>query len=390
MKVLFLDCIAGISGDMFLASLLDSGLDRRQFFKHLDMLQYTGYNFNIIPVKRHSITGTGVEIRVNEKQPHRHWQDIEYLINQSALPGIIKENSLKCFKNLAEAEAKVHNVPVNKIHFHEVGAMDSILDIVGAAIALYLLKPEKIYCNTLPLGGGFVHCEHGTMPVPAPATTELVKGMPVKMGPVDSELVTPTGAAIVKTFVNEFTIPQFTVEHVGYGFGSKALEIPNVLRVMLGKADDKQLFSPEEVGILECNIDDMNPEWAPYLQELLLQEGALDVYIQNVVMKKGRPGMLLKVICPPALRESLIKIIFRESTTLGIRYRNEKRLVAERAIIEVSTPYGNIKVKVGKAGEDKQIQYAPEYEDCKAAARRHNVPLKEIYRLVIRECEKRL
>jgi len=390
MKVLFLDCIAGISGDMFLASLLDCGLNRRQFFRYLDMLQCTGYKFDIIPVKRHSITGTGVEIRVDKKQPHRHWQNIEYLINQSSLPTTIKENSLRCFKNLAEAEAKVHDVPVNKIHFHEVGAVDSILDIVGAAIALHLLQPDKIYCSTLPLGGGFVQCEHGTMPVPAPATTELVKGMPVKMGPVDTELVTPTGAAIVKTYVNEFTTPQFVVDQVGYGFGSKELEIPNVLRVMLGRTGDKQLFLSEEIGVLECNIDDMNPEWFPYLQELLLQEGALDVYIQNVLMKKGRPGIMVKVICPPLLKENLMRILFRESTTLGIRYRTEKRQVAEREIVVVPTSYGDIRVKVGKTEEGKQNQFAPEYEDCKAAARQYNIPIKEIYKAAIREYEKRL
>ncbi|MTI83513.1 MAG: nickel pincer cofactor biosynthesis protein LarC [Firmicutes bacterium] len=387
MRVLFLDCFAGISGDMFLSSLLDAGLDGKELLKYLKLINIDDYEFTVSSINSHSITGTRVKINVSDIQPHRHLKDIEKMIRQSALPHFIKEKSMVCFRYLAEAEAKVHGLTVDKIHFHEVGAVDSILDIVGAATALYLLKPQKVYCGTLPLGGGYIKCQHGTIPVPAPATVELVKGMPVKMGPVNNELVTPTGAAIVKTFIDEFNLPPMHVDQIGYGFGSRELEIPNALRVLLGTVQKRPSLKKQEINILECNIDDMNPEITSFLQERLLKEGALDVYIQNVGMKKGRPGIEIKVVCEPALREKLIHLIFRESTTLGIRYRTENRFLAQRSIIQVPTPYGKIGVKVSKFDHSSEPQYAPEFEDCKKASLAYDIPLKEIYKLAIREME---
>lgn len=388
MKVLFIDCFAGISGDMFLSALLDAGLDRNELLDKLNLLDLGGYDFRIIPAKSYGLAGTRVEIKVKENQPRRHLRDIERIIKESTLSDGIKKAALKIFDNLARAEAKVHGTSVDKIHFHEVGAVDSILDVVGAAIAIHILQPDKIYCNTLPVGGGYIKCEHGTLPVPAPATAELIKGLPVRWGPVDGELVTPTGAAIVKTLVNDFKVPEMRVEKIGYGIGSNDLGIPNALRVMLGTSEFNLPGIREEIDVLECNIDDMNPELVPYLQETLLKAGALDVYIQNVIMKKGRWGIQVKVLCPPGKDRELINILFKESTTLGVRYRRESRIVARRKVIKLPTPYGDINIKIATLGDgSRPVQCAPEFEDCKKAAKRYNVPLKEVYRTALIEAE---
>lgn len=385
MKALFLDCFSGISGDMFLSALLDAGLDRDSLLNHLSLLKLDGYDFDVFPVKSHGIKGTRINIQVKCPQPHRHLEDIINIISGSALTENIKKIALNIFYCLAEAEARVHGISLKEVHFHEVGAVDSILDIVGAAVAIDLLKPDIIYANTLSIGGGYVQCRHGTLPVPAPATAELLKGLPVRMGPVDKELVTPTGAAIVKTLVDSFDIPELKVEQIGYGFGNRETGLFNALRVMIGTVKPKLNRVSEEIGILECNVDDINPEFLPYLQENLFTAGALDVYIQSIVMKKGRLGFQIKVICLPGDNGKLAEILLRESTTLGVRYRTEKRFIARRKVIKVSTPYGNIGIKVGFLGDGDQIQCAPEFEDCKVAAKKHNIPLKEVYRVVLAE-----
>lgn len=387
MKALFLDCFAGISGDMFLSALIDAGLNEDILVNQLKLLNLDGYNFTSFPVNKNGIKGTRVNIQVTTQQPHRHYNDIYSIISNSTLSDNIKGTALKIFKAVAEAEARVHGISINKVHFHEVGAIDSILDIVGAAIAVDILKPGIIYCNSLPLGKGFVKCEHGILPVPTPATIELVKGLPVHMGPVEGELVTPTGAAIVKTLVDSFNYPEIKIDKIGYGFGSKDLGILNALRVMIGKVNTKTSITPEEINVLECNIDDINPELIPYVQNILLEAGALDVYIQSNVMKKGRLGFQLKVICHPGLTEKLVEIIFKETTTLGIRFRQEKRFIIQRKMVKVPTPYGDIGIKIGLFNDKNYVQWAPEFKDCKAAAEKFNIPLKEVYKSAITEFE---
>lgn len=387
MKIIVIDCFSGISGDMFLSSLIDAGLDFNELNKQLNLLKLENYNIKIIPAKSHGLSGTRLKIITNEHQlTHRHLSDIEKIINQSNLKSNIKKCALNIFYNLARAEAKVHGITPEKVHFHEVGAIDSIIDIVGAAIAIDILKPAKIYCNKIALGGGYIECQHGTLPVPAPATTELIKGLPVRWGPVEGELVTPTGAAIIKTLVDSFDIPDIKIEQIGYGIGSKDYGIPNALRVFVG--EQNFTFQKETIFIYECNIDDMNPEFVPYIQEALLEAGALDVYIQNILMKKGRPGIQLKVLCHDDNRKQIEKIIFKETTTLGLRYRKENRIVSNRKMIKVNTPYGEIKTKVAISEKNIPIQYAPEFEECKQIAKQNNIPLKEIYRCVQIEIEK--
>lgn len=396
MKILFLDCFSGISGDMFLSALIDAGLDADFLTSQLKLLPLDGYTFTASTMRRNGIKGSQVNIRVHKKQHHhRHLSDIRNIINQSSLPENVKNKALKIFNTLAGAEARVHDVPINEIHFHEVGAIDSILDIVGAAIAIDTLKIDKIYCTPLPLGKGFVECAHGTLPVPAPATAEILKGLPVYMGPAEGELVTPTGAAIVKSLVNHFQYPKMQIKNIGYGFGSKEYGAFNALRVMTGKVlisgdiEIKPGATAGDIFVLECNLDDMNPELLPYIQNKLLQAGAADVYFQNIIMKKGRPGLELKIIHQEADINELVDIVFKETTTLGIRYRKEKRLTIRRKIIKVSTPYGEIGVKSSRGEDNQHLQSAPEYEDCKAAAEKYKVPLKIVYNSAMVEFEKK-
>ncbi|MCF8011437.1 MAG: nickel pincer cofactor biosynthesis protein LarC [Clostridiales bacterium] len=384
MKILFIDCFSGISGDMFLSALLDAGLDENKLLNNLYLLNLPGYSVSINKTTSYGISGKKIAFHTNKDHPHRNLDDIQNIIKQSRLSNDIKDLSLNIFYNLARAEAKVHNTDINKIHFHEVGAVDSILDIVGAAIAVNTIKPDKIYCNTVSLGSGYITCDHGILPVPAPATAELIKGFPVSFSG-NGELTTPTGAAILKTLINKsIQSIELEIQHIGYGIGSKDTGNPNTLRTIIGKKNYSNTKNTEEIYILECNIDDMNPEFFPYLQEKLLNAGALDVYFQNILMKKGRPGIQIKLLCFYNNKESLQQILFNESTTLGIRCRKETRKILSRKLINIPTIYGNIRLKTGYMPENNNaVQTTPEYEDCKAAAQKYNLPISKIYREVL-------
>ena len=386
MKILYYDCFAGISGDMNLGAMIDLGVDKDFLISELAQLNLSGYTIEVCRDKRHHIEGTRVNVILADKKdthPHRNLNDIEYLIDSSSLNENIKTISKKMFQKLAEAESKIHGKPIDEIHFHEVGAVDSIVDIVGAAICFDFLKIDNVICSPVELGGGFVKCQHGTLPVPAPATMEILKDVPVKTGAVQSETTTPTGAAILMTLVNEFTDKaNFTINKVGYGIGSRNMDIPNILRVCLGeKKEDVQHgkdVERETALIIECNIDDMNPELYEHVMEKLFTNGALDTYLSSIIMKKSRPGNTLSVLCRPSKEKEIIETLFKETTTFGIRKYAVDKLNLKRDFKKIKTKYGEITVKTAYYN-NKIIRAKPEYEECKRIAQEKNISIQEIY-----------
>ncbi|MDH4267781.1 MAG: nickel pincer cofactor biosynthesis protein LarC [Deltaproteobacteria bacterium] len=375
MKILYFDCFSGVSGDMTLAALLDLGLPQEKLRLELEKLGLKNYILNIFQGSRNGIASMGIEVKVGPKEEnHRHFSDILKIIEGSSLKPDVKKTSLAIFQRLAEAEAKVHAQRVEEVHFHEVGAVDSIVDIVGTAIGIDYFQPGRILSTELPMGRGFVQCQHGRLPLPAPATLEVLKGYPLKNVEVEGELVTPTGAAIVATLSSDVTsFPAMTAEKIGYGMGKKDFpDRPNLLRLVLGEATEAYLT--DRVTILEANIDDMNPEFYDYLMERLFNRGALDVSLNPLLMKKNRPGTLLRVIAQEHDAEALTDLILRESSTLGVRRYSAGRKKLDREIKEVETKYGRVRVKV--SGD---LRFQPEYEDCKRIALEKGVPIQEVY-----------
>lgn len=386
MRVLYLDCFAGIAGDMLLAALLDAGADLSLVRKGLSSLPIEGYTLETGKGESCGIAAAYVHIKTTEQQPHRNLQDILDLIDQGDLTDSVKEKARQVFRRLAEAEAEVHRTTPEKIHFHEVGAVDSICDIIGCLIALESLQVDRVICSPLPLCSGTIQCEHGLLPLPAPATLQLLKGVPMRQTGIEGELVTPTGAVLAVTLAHSFSsMPGMIIERVGYGMGTRDLGIPNILRAIIGEAEELAI-SPADVGnhdeimVLECSIDDLNPEIYPYLIEKLLATGAADAFLSPIIMKRGRPGVLLTVLTDPEKWSQLAKIIFQETSTLGIRMRREMRRVLLRETVKVNTPYGMVTVKFGRFSEkEPPVQIAPEYRDCSAAAKQFGVPLKQVY-----------
>jgi len=377
-KVAYFDCFAGISGDMTLGALVDAGLNLDDLKKELSKLNLTGYEISAEKVTKNGITGTKVNVAIEEQKAHRHLRHINEIIDNSALDDDIKQTGKQIFERLAVAEAKIHNTTIEKIHFHEVGAIDAIIDIVGAVIGVKLLGIEKVYASKIHVGRGFVECQHGKIPLPAPATTELLTGVPIYSTGIERELTTPTGAAIITTLAGSFgNMPEMTVEKTGYGAGSGDLEIPNLLRVIIGETKAGE-YETDTVMVIETNIDDMNPEFYEYVTERLLKQGALEVYIMPVYMKKSRPGALMTVLCADERIDQILSTLFSETTTIGVRMHRASRKKLQREIITIETEYGDIRVKLSKAGE-KVLNIAPEYEDCKKIAADSNIPLKQVY-----------
>ncbi|MBN1687046.1 MAG: nickel pincer cofactor biosynthesis protein LarC, partial [Spirochaetales bacterium] len=369
-KTLYFSCQSGISGDMTVAALLDLGLDRGEFEKQLASLGLDGYR---IEISRRDCGGINAcdfnVVPTRHEHVHRHLKDIESIILGSGLTAEVKDLAMRIFGRLAAAEAKVHGVSVEEVHFHEVGAVDSIVDIVSASICLIMIGAQRTVCSPVPTGSGYVQCAHGLIPVPAPATVELLKGAPVYQSDVEGELVTPTGAAIIQTVAGAYgPLPRMRLDAAGYGAGKKKFKRPNVLRVFLG-TDVSSADAPqtEDLLVLETNIDDMNPEIYSYLMPELLEQGALDVHLTNVLMKKGRPGVLLSVLCRPETELKLEAMIFAETTTLGIRQRAVSRCYLERRPATVETRFGPVKIKeVFRDG--KLVRRACEYEECRRIA----------------------
>ena len=383
--ILFYDCFAGISGDMNLAALIDLGVDSKYLINELKKLKIDDYQIQVSKDSRRGIFGTRVDVLINEKpqsvlmvsaqnHSHRSFGEIKQIIEKSDLSDFVKSKSIAIFKKLAEAEGKIHNQPVEQVHFHEVGAIDSIVDIVGAAICIDFLKPSKILASRIELGSGMVKCAHGLFPIPAPATVEVLKGIPVKTGTVSFEATTPTGAAILAVMVDSFVEKMnLNIQKSAYGIGHKDSEIPNVLRVYQCAEELVSDFIQEQAMVIECNIDDMNPEVYDFVIERLLSAGALDVTLTPIVMKKSRPATTLSVICKNEQVQNLTKTILSETTSLGVRVFEANRFILHREMLEVETSFGKIKVK--KAWATDIMKYKPEYDDCSRIAKEQNLPL---------------
>jgi len=380
--IAYLDCFSGISGNMALGALLDCGLPEDSFRRELDKIGVGGYRLEIREVVKNGLRGLFVDIRVEETQPHRHLADIENIIRASPLAQRVRERSLLVFKKLAQAEARAHGEPVEKIHFHEVGAVDAIVDVVGTAICLEMLGVEKIYSSAIHIGAGTVQTAHGLLPVPAPATAELLKGFPVYGRDADAELVTPTGAALIATLAEPAgDAPPMSIDHVGYGAGSRDLPWANLLRVTVGEQTQPALRG-DRVMIVEANIDDMNPQFYEHVSERLFAAGALDVYFIPIQMKRNRPAVMLSwMVDEPKLDETL-GIVFSETTTIGVRMHPVERRKLDREEDTVETSFGTVQVKIAKLN-GRVMNVAPEYRDCLRIAKEKNIPLKDIYQAAL-------
>jgi uncharacterized protein (TIGR00299 family) protein len=404
MRIAYLDCFAGISGDMFLGALIDAGVDPKILHNAVAALNLNA-TLNIEKVDRSGISSTKVHVyegaklaekshshqhehKVGHTHEHTHGRSltvIRNLINAAILPPAVKQTAIQAFELLGASEAKIHNVPIEKIHFHEVGAVDAIVDIVATSAGIHALAIDKWFCSPLNVGSGMVDCAHGHFPVPAPATADLLRGLPTYSAHIENELVTPTGAALIRALAPTFgPQPAMRVEHIGYGAGTRnSKNFPNVLRLSIGQSDEPTSISPTDtVAVLETALDDLSPQLLAYVAEKALATGALDVMLTPVIMKKGRPGTLLTILCNPSEIDALQQLVLRETSTLGIRIRFDRRACLDRRHASVDTPYGPIRIKIGALGQ-QEYNAAPEFEDCRAAATQHNVPLKIVQQAAI-------
>ncbi len=378
MTVAYFDCFSGAAGDMIVASLIDAGADESALREGLSSLAVGGYTLKIQKIRKQGFAATRflVELDSTTPQPHRHLADVVEIIRSGKFPDGVRENSIRVFERLAQAEAQVHGTSVDKVHFHEVGAVDAIVDVVGAVLALQTLGVERVVCSPVPVGSGTVKCAHGVMPIPAPATAVLLKGVPLAASEETGELITPTGAAVLTTLADEFgPLPAMSVSAIGYGAGTRdGASVPNLLRVFVGAASDSD--DADSVAVLETNIDDASGEIVGYTIERLLEMGALDAYAVPIQMKKTRPGFVLTVICETAKIPLMEGILFRETPTFGIRRRTVQRTKLTRRFETVDTAFGPIRIKIGE--REGAITASPEYEDCKAAAVKHDAALREV------------
>jgi len=398
MKIAYFDCFSGVSGDMTLGALLACGAGEADFRERLGALNVPGYVLEIRRVTREGITATDVDVGLlDADQGHgRHLSDIAGILEASALPPRVRQNALAVFTRLADAEAKIHGTSRDQIHFHEVGAVDAIVDIVGACLLLDMLRVERVVTSSIPCGYGTIKCQHGIMPIPAPATMELLQGFPVHSVDIKGELVTPTGAALLTTLSDPLTagkMPAMRVLSSGFGAGKKQFkpDMPNLLRVILGETEkerageaDGEDETPQTVAVLETNLDDQNPEGFDLLMERAFAAGALDVFFMPIGMKKNRPATLLSVLCPPSQADALAALLFRETGTFGIRVREQRRYTLARSWRTVETEFGAVRLKAG-AWQGEEVTVAPEYEDCKRAAQSHGVPLRRVYEAALRQ-----
>ena len=404
-NILYLDCFSGISGDMTIGALIDAGLDFPSLLKELEKLGLTGYRLKCREAMAGAVSATKFDVEIIEEQKPRSYKDIKKIITGSSLTDKVKKVSLDIFKCVAAAEAKIHNRSIEEVHFHEVGAIDSIIDIVGTAIGIQSLKIDRVYCSHIPLGSGKVDMSHGKLPIPAPATLEILKGVPVYQGDFDFEVTTPTGAAIVKTLVAGFgKIPDIEIKNTGYGAGTKNVSIdnkhhhhshglPNILRAVLGREVEAapgrsntrgnfldKIFHTGDTIMLSTNIDDSTPEIMGYvIEKLNTSKGVLDAWLQNIYMKKNRPAFKLNIICTIKEENNIAEMIFKETSTLGIRRETVNRYCLDRGEQLLKLPYGEIEIKVAKL-DGEIVNSSPEYESCKKLAKKTGKPLKDIYR----------
>lgn len=383
MKIAYGDLIGGVSGDMFVAALLDLGLPLDKLKSELKKVTTLKYRLEVTKQTVHAIRATRFRVICGKQEPERSWKQIRGIIRQSAFNPEVKKCGLEIFGQLAEAEGKIHDVSPDQVHFHEVGATDSIVDIMATAIGIHHLKIGSFQFSRIPLGQGLIRSRHGPLPLPGPATLELLKGIPVQWTNLDGETVTPTGAAIVTVLGTSFgDQPCMTIEKIGYGAGQKVFpDRPNLFRLILGEAEAP--WKQEEMLVMETNIDDMNPEFYDYVLERLFAAGARDVFLSAIQMKKNRPGTLLRVIAEPSHREKLARILFRETSTIGIRFYPVNRMILKRTSKKVKTRFGTVKVKIIEE-PDGTKRATPEYEDLRRIAEAKKIPLKLLYDEVLR------
>ncbi|MGC8803086.1 MAG: nickel pincer cofactor biosynthesis protein LarC [Bacteroidales bacterium] len=413
-KILYYDCFAGISGDMHLAAMIDLGVPVEYIQQQLQKLALTEYRLEVKKIVTHGISSTRVSVHLTESksqtvqvdqlpstvrkhghkhdpQPlHRSFADIRKVIEESGLSIRAKSLSIKIFERLAQAEGKVHNLPAEQVHFHEVGAVDSIVDIVGAAICIDYLSPDRIVSSPVELGSGMVQCAHGVYPVPAPATAELMQNIPVTLGKIPFEATTPTGAAILSAVVDDFqNVKSFVPVKIGYGAGSKDSDIPNVLRIFMGQyQEESPAFEFEQVLLVECNIDDMNPELYEHVVARLFEVGAQDVYLTPVLMKKMRPAQKISVLCNKDIFEDVKRILLNETTTLGVRALGVDKWMLNREILTLETSLGKVRVK--KSFGPNVVKFKAEYDDCMEIAKKMNRPLPEVMRIIQQEIAEKM
>lgn len=384
MKILYYDCFAGISGDMNLGALVDIGVPFEYLCEQLKKLNVENLELRSAKKDKMGIFGTKIDVIYKEEHVHRHMKDIKDILDNSDLSKSIVDRAMKMFDYVGQAEAKVHNKSIEEIHFHEVGAIDSIADIVGAAVCLDYLQIDEIWCSSVQLGGGFVKCAHGVIPVPAPAVCEIVKGIPVKSGLVQYETTTPTGAAILKANVNRFIDnPQLEIMSVGYGLGTRDMEIPNVLRVFTAEVreENEDYIDITREILIQCNIDDMSGERYEIVFQELLNAGAKDVFLENIIMKKSRPGVKLSVLCHESIKKEIIDIILRKTTSIGVRIIPVEKWAMKREFEKVETPWGDVRVKKSYYSKD-QFKFKGEFSDIKEVVNKHNISFEEVERFI--------
>ena len=379
MAIAYLDTLSGISGDMTLAALVDAGADRQYLQRQIDSLGMSGVVLDFSETHRGDFRALRLDVRFPNEHAHRRLKDIEAMIGRSQLTVRERDMALRMFRRLGAAEAKVHGKPIEQVHFHEVGAVDSIVDICGIAVAIANLEIERLFASATPTGCGTVRIAHGLVSVPAPATAELLKGIPIRHSQVEAELTTPTGATVLASLVDGFgPIPDMQIEHIGYGAGHKELqEQANLLRVLVGTAT---LSDRDEVVVLETNIDDITGEQLGFAIEQIWKTGALEVFTTAIGMKKNRPGVLLSVLCRPELRSGMEDCMFQHTGSLGIRRQHSTRRILVREIFRVSTPLGDARVKLAHQ-PNGEVRIAPEYDDCRALALAHGISLESAFQI---------
>jgi uncharacterized protein (TIGR00299 family) protein len=386
-KILYVEPFSGISGDMLVGALLDLGLDPARLQEKLGLLPLSGYNISVTRCERSGIHAAKFHVLSSQHEHdahghgHRSFREIRALIDSSGLSDWAKQKAIEAFRRLAEAEGKIHNLPPEEVHFHEVGAMDSIIDIVGAAVSIEELLPVRVVSAPINVGQGMLTCRHGIYPAPGPATVELLKEVPIYSNEISGELTTPTGATLLITFAESFgPRPLMRVGRIGYGAGDREIrDAANVLRVTLGEEADQDTAgaAAEQVAVIEATLDDMNPQVYGYFQEKALSAGALDVFVIPAQMKKNRPGMLLTVVCAPDQLDAMAALIFAETTTIGVRHTLAFRKTLAREFLEVQTEFGAVTVKIASSG-GRRMNFAPEFECCRRLAQQRGVSLKEV------------
>lgn len=385
MKIAYFNCFSGISGDMVLGALVDAGVSLQLFEQIIDDLNLPNCKITSKKVKRKSIMATKVDVILPSEKKKSPAETLT-LIDSLNLPSHLKEKSKEIFLTMAKAEAKIHQKSLESLHLHELGSLDTLIDIVGAIVGLDAMGVKKVYASKVNLGRGIVRTAHGDLPVPAPATAELLKKVPIYSSQIEAELTTPTGAAILKGLsIGYGSIPCMELEKIGYGAGEKDLSSPNVLRILVGEVE--AFFQEDWVAVLETNIDDMNPQFYDYVIDSFFKKGALDVFLTPTQMKKNRPGVVLTVICEEKKEEEILKTIFLETTTLGVRISHTRRKKIKREIRSFQSSLGKVKIKVGILKE-KIINLTPEYDDCKKIATEKNLPLREVYQRIRNEASK--